>query len=102
MILPPVAVKAASAALSVGNKAGSGFFMSEKSFGICVRSEVIIDLQSKQVVTLVVSPQTNLDSYASTKRPSLPRGTNGSSMSGITSICADSSEACRHVNFAVL
>ena len=50
MILPPVAVNAASAALSVGNKAGSGFFISEKSFGICVRSDVITDLQGKLVV----------------------------------------------------
>lgn len=62
MILPPVAVSAARAALRVGNKAGSGFFMSEKSFGICVRSEVIIGLCGQQVATMKAEPQTNLDS----------------------------------------
>lgn len=52
MILPPVAVSAASAAVSVGSKAGSGFLMSEKNFGICVRSDVIVDLRSEQVVAV--------------------------------------------------
>ena len=45
MIFPPVAVSDSSAALSVGSNAGSGFLTSEKSFGICVKSKVMMDLR---------------------------------------------------------
>lgn len=43
-ILPPVRANADNAALSVGSKAGSAFFTWAKSVGICVRSDVMVEL----------------------------------------------------------
>lgn len=73
-ILPPVFSSAATAELSVDKRAGSGFLTVENICGSRLRSEVMTDL----------------DSYGSTKRPSLS-GTKGSSMSGMIIICACSS-----------
>ena len=48
MIFPPVAVRAESAASSVGNRAGSGFLTSEKRAGSCASSEVITVLTGQR------------------------------------------------------
>lgn len=71
-IFPPVAASASTAEFSVGSRAGSGCLTSENMRGNCVRRDVM----------------TALDSEGFTKRPSV-NGRNGSSRSGMTSICAD-------------
>ena len=62
MILPPVAASASSAALRVGNNAGSGFLTSEKSLGICLNNDVIMDLQCYQHLLPAWAECTYLDS----------------------------------------
>jgi hypothetical protein len=94
IILPPVFSRAATAAFKVGSNAGSGFLICEKSVGSWLSREVIIALLSLVLHRLLfLGYVTYLDSYGSTKRPSL-RGTNGSSISGITIICACSNAGC--------
>lgn len=48
MIFPPVDLRAARAASSVGRRAGSGFFTWENRSGSCVRSEEMTDLICQQ------------------------------------------------------
>ena len=86
-ILPPVDDKADKAASRVGSNAGSACLIFENRTGICVNRDVIGDLLS-QLHDIELICWRYLDSYGSTKRPSLLMGTKGSSMSGMTSICA--------------
>ena len=48
MTFPPVAVRAESAASSVGSSAGSGFLISAKRVGNWASREVMTDLEDQQ------------------------------------------------------
>lgn len=48
IIFPPVAVRAESAASSVGSRAGSGFLISAKRVGNCASRDVMTDLEDQQ------------------------------------------------------
>ena len=95
-IFPPVALRDDTADSRVGNKAGSGFFTCEKSLGNCARRDMMMDLvgQHCSIFANIDRVGAYFDLYGSTNSPLLPRGTNGSSMSDMTSICACSNSSC--------